>query len=91
MAIINGTNASEYIPGTGNRDIIFGNGGNDTLRGFGGDDDLYGGTFRLFERVRRRSANLDFTFIDMSDASAVEKAMRPNTRMVWVETPSRAR
>ena len=43
MAIINGTNASEYIPGTGYRDIIFGNGGNDTLRGFGGDDDLYGG------------------------------------------------
>jgi cystathionine gamma-lyase len=51
-------------------------------------DDLYGGTFRLFERVRRRSANLDFTFIDMTDASAVEKEMRPNTRMVWVETPS---
>ncbi|HEY2615183.1 MAG TPA: PLP-dependent aspartate aminotransferase family protein [Chthoniobacterales bacterium] len=51
-------------------------------------DDLYGGTFRLFERVRRRSANLDFTFIDMTDAAAVEKKMRPNTRMVWVETPS---
>src|SRR2546421_3673629 len=51
-------------------------------------DDLYGGTFRLFERVRRRSANLDFTFIDMSDASKIEAAMRPNTRMVWVETPS---
>src|SRR5438309_564118 len=51
-------------------------------------DDLYGGTFRLFERVRRRSANLDFTFIDMSDAAKVEAAMRPNTRMVWVETPS---
>lgn len=51
-------------------------------------DDLYGGTFRLFERVRRRSANLDFTFIDMSDAATVEQQMRPNTRMVWVETPS---
>src|SRR5205814_1294215 len=51
-------------------------------------DDVYGGTFRLFERVRRRSANLDFTFIDMSDAKRVEKEMRPNTRMVWVETPS---
>jgi cystathionine gamma-lyase len=51
-------------------------------------DDLYGGTFRLFERVRRRSANLDFTFIDMSDAKRVETEMRPNTRMVWVETPS---
>src|SRR6266480_2141794 len=51
-------------------------------------DDLYGGTFRLFERVRRRSANLDFTFIDLSEASKIEAAMRPNTRMVWVETPS---
>src|SRR6187200_3576589 len=45
-------------------------------------DDLYGGTFRLFERVRRRSANLDFTFIDMSDPAEVERQMKPNTRMV---------
>src|SRR5450755_265821 len=51
-------------------------------------DDLYGGTYRLFERVRRKSANLDFAFIDMTDANAVERAMKPNTRMVWVETPS---
>jgi len=51
-------------------------------------DDLYGGTFRLFERVRRRSANLEFTFIDMTDAGNLEQAMRSNTRMVWVETPS---
>ena len=51
-------------------------------------DDLYGGTFRLFEKVRRRSANLDFTFIDMSDPTDVERAMKPNTRMVWLETPS---
>ncbi len=51
-------------------------------------DDLYGGTFRLFEKVRRRSANLDFTFIDMTDASTVERHLKPNTRMVWVETPS---
>jgi cystathionine gamma-lyase len=51
-------------------------------------DDLYGGTFRLFERVRRRSANLDFTFIDLTDATKLEGAMKPNTRMVWVETPS---
>jgi cystathionine gamma-lyase len=51
-------------------------------------DDLYGGTYRLFEKVRRRSANLDFTFIDMSDMSKVEAAFRPNTRMVWIETPS---
>src|SRR5438093_4375743 len=51
-------------------------------------DDLYGGTFRLFERVRRRSANLDFTFVDLTDASRLEREMRPNTRMVWIETPS---
>ena len=51
-------------------------------------DDLYGGTFRLFERVRRRSAGLDFTFVDMADPAAVERAVRPNTRMLWVETPS---
>src|ERR1700740_2959541 len=51
-------------------------------------DDLYGGTFRLFERVRRRSANLDFTFIDMSDPEKVRAALKPNTRMLWVETPS---
>ena len=51
-------------------------------------DDLYGGTYRLFEKVRRRSANLDFTFIDMSDMGRVESAFKPNTRMVWIETPS---
>lgn len=51
-------------------------------------DDLYGGTFRLFEKVRRRSANLDFTFVDLTDASNFEKSIKPNTRMVWIETPS---
>jgi len=51
-------------------------------------DDLYGGTFRLFDRVRRRSANLEFTYVDLADASRLEKALKPNTRMVWVETPS---
>src|SRR4051794_40781628 len=51
-------------------------------------DDLYGGTFRLFERVRRRSANLDFTFVDLTDAQNFERSIKPNTRMVWVETPS---
>ena len=51
-------------------------------------DDLYGGTFRLFERVRSKSANLEFTFLDLSDPSALKKAIRTNTRMVWVETPS---
>src|SRR4026209_424023 len=51
-------------------------------------DDLYGGTFRLFEKVRRRSANLDFTFVDLTDASKFEKSIKPNTRMVWIEQPS---
>src|SRR5229473_1461846 len=51
-------------------------------------DDLYGGTFRLFERVRRTSANLDFTYVDLTDASRFESAIKKNTRMVWIETPS---
>ena len=51
-------------------------------------DDVYGGTYRLFENVRRRSAGLAFSFVDMSDASALEAAVRPQTRMLWVETPS---
>jgi len=51
-------------------------------------DDLYGGTFRLFERVRRRSANLDFTFVDLTDLSRLKQAIKETTRMVWVETPS---
>jgi len=51
-------------------------------------DDLYGGTFRLFERVRKKSAGLDFTFLDMSVPGSLEAAIKPNTRMIWVETPS---
>lgn len=51
-------------------------------------DDLYGGTFRLFHRVRERSAGLKFDFVDMSDLASVEKAIRPETKMIWVETPT---
>ena len=51
-------------------------------------DDLYGGTYRLFERVRRRSAGLDFSFIDLNDAAALKAALKPNTRMIWAETPT---
>src|SRR5919199_948892 len=51
-------------------------------------DDLYGGTFRLFNKVRRRSANLDFTYLDMTDPTVFEENIKPNTRMVWIETPS---
>ena len=51
-------------------------------------DDLYGGSFRLFERVRRRSADLDFTYVDPTNLAALEAAVRPNTRMLWMESPS---
>ena len=51
-------------------------------------DDLYGGTFRLFERVRRRSAAIDFTFADMTDPKAAVAAIRPGTRMIWIESPT---
>ena len=51
-------------------------------------DDLYGGTYRLFERVRRRSAGLDFSFIDLNDAAALRAALKPDTRMIWAETPT---
>ncbi|WP_049621945.1 cystathionine gamma-synthase [Frateuria defendens] len=51
-------------------------------------DDLYGGTYRLFERVRRRSAGLDFSFVDLNDAAVLKAALTPRTRMIWVETPT---
>ena len=51
-------------------------------------DDLYGGTYRLFERVRRRSAGHSFSFVDLSDTRTLLDAIRPETRVLWVETPS---
>ncbi len=51
-------------------------------------DDLYGGSFRLFEGVRRRSAGLDFSFVDLADLGAVEAAITPRTKMIWAETPT---
>lgn len=51
-------------------------------------DDVYGGTYRLFERVRRRSAGLDFSFVDLDNLDAVAAALRPNTKMIWCETPT---
>jgi len=51
-------------------------------------DDLYGGSYRLFEGVRRRSAGLDFTLVDLSKPGAFEAAIRPATRMLWVESPT---
>jgi cystathionine gamma-lyase len=51
-------------------------------------DDIYGGCYRLFEKVRRRSAGLDITYVDMTDQDAIRAAIRPETRMIWVETPT---
>ena len=51
-------------------------------------DDLYGGTRRLFERVRKRSAGLQTTYVDLSDANALDGAIRPNTKLIWIETPT---
>lgn len=50
--------------------------------------DLYGGSYRLFENVRKRSAGLDVSFVDLTDAAALEAAIKPNTRLLWVETPT---
>ena len=51
-------------------------------------DDLYGGTYRLFENVRRRAAGLEFSFVDLTDPAKLEAAIRPETRLLWVESPT---
>jgi cystathionine gamma-lyase len=51
-------------------------------------EDLYGGTRRLFTRVRQRSAGTNFTFTDLTDLGALEAALKPETKMIWVETPT---
>ncbi len=51
-------------------------------------DDLYGGTFRLFERVRRGSAGLSFSFVNLADMNALEAAIRPETGLIWIESPT---
>ena len=51
-------------------------------------DDVYGGSYRLFEGVRRRSAGLDFDWVDLSDLAKFEAAIRSETKMVWIETPT---
>src|SRR6202047_1678436 len=51
-------------------------------------DDLYGGSRRLFARVRRRSAGSEVTYVDLTDAEALERAIRPSTRLVWIESPT---
>lgn len=51
-------------------------------------DDLYGGTRRLFHGVRERSAGLEFSFVDLTDADVAAAAIQDNTRMIWLESPS---
>jgi cystathionine gamma-lyase len=51
-------------------------------------DDLYGGTYRLFENVKRNSAGLEVSYVDMTRLETVEQAIRPETRMIWCESPS---
>ena len=50
-------------------------------------DDMYGGTYRMFEQVFRRQG-LDFSYVDLSDPAALKGVMRPDTRMVWIESPT---
>jgi cystathionine gamma-lyase len=51
-------------------------------------DDIYGGSYRLMHRVRKRSAGLNVSLADFTDLAAVEAAIRPDTRMLWIETPT---
>src|SRR5579863_8795037 len=51
-------------------------------------DDVYGGTRRLFDRVRRQSAGLEASYVDLTDAEALRAAIRPQTRLIWLETPT---
>jgi cystathionine beta-lyase/cystathionine gamma-synthase len=51
-------------------------------------DDLYGGTFRLFDKVKKETQGLDVTYVDMTDETAVIAAITEKTRMIWVETPT---
>jgi cystathionine gamma-lyase len=51
-------------------------------------DDVYGGTFRLFDKVRRQSAGLSFSYLDLTDPQRLVDAITPQTKLVWVETPT---
>ena len=51
-------------------------------------DDLYGGTYRLFENVRKRSSGLEFSYSNLSSLDGLESLLKPNSRMIWVESPS---
>ena len=51
-------------------------------------DDLYGGTYRLFDNVLKEGNKLDFDYVDTTDPDSVERALRPETKMLWIETPT---
>ena len=51
-------------------------------------DDLYGGTYRLFDKVLREGSGIDFDYVDSTDPASVEEALRPETKMLWIETPT---
>lgn len=51
-------------------------------------DDLYGGSYRMLDRIRKHSANIEASFVDMGDLTKVEQAIKPNTRLLWIETPT---
>jgi len=51
-------------------------------------DDIYGGTYRQFERVLKESTNLSVSYVDLSNPATIEEAIRPETRFVWIETPT---
>ena len=51
-------------------------------------DDLYGGSHRLFTQVRKRSAGLEFSFVDLTDPQRLTAALKPNSKMLWIETPT---
>mmetsp|Transcript_337 Transcript_337/g.384 ORF Transcript_337/g.384 Transcript_337/m.384 type:complete len:306 (+) Transcript_337:93-1010(+) len=49
---------------------------------------VYGGTHRLFEKVRRRSSGISFEYVDLNDLTRVKAAMKPNTKLIWIESPT---
>jgi cystathionine gamma-lyase len=51
-------------------------------------DDLYGGSYRLFDKVLPRTGGLEFTFVDTTDPASVEEGLRPETKLLWIETPT---
>ena len=50
-------------------------------------DDMYGGTFRLFDKVLRHNG-IEFSFVDLTNPESFEKAIKPNTKLIWIETPT---